>query len=285
MKVGMNMLLWTDDLTDERQLPLLDLLAGIGYDGVEIPMFGAVEPDRFERLGRRLDDLGLERTAVTFRSAEDNPASPDPAVRRRGVEATNRVLDCCAAVGATILCGPYYGPLGVFTGAAVTDVEWSHGVGSMRRVAEHAAGCGVTLAFEYLNRFETYFLNTAADAARFAREVDHPSCRMMYDTFHAHIEEKGVRAAVEACADVLAYVHVSENDRSTPGAGQVAWDETFSALRAAGYDGWYTVEAFGRGLPSIAAATKIWRRMFDSEEQLARDAHAFIRSRSGTVSS
>jgi D-psicose/D-tagatose/L-ribulose 3-epimerase len=139
----------------------------------------------------------------------------------------------------------------------------------------------VTIALEYLNRFEMYLTNTAADLAELVREVDHPRIRMMYDTFHAHIEEKDPRAAIHACADVLVHVHLSENDRSTPGAGQVAWDETFSALREIGYDGWLAIEAFGDALPELAGATKIWRRMFESEEQLARDGAAFVRSQLG----
>ena len=72
-------------------------------------------------------------------------------------------------------------------------------------------------------------------------------------------------------------MHISENDRSTPGRGQVRWRESFDALVAAGYDGWLTIEAFGGALPSIAAATKIWRPMFESEEQLSRDGLAYIR--------
>ena len=61
-----------------------------------------------------------------------------------------------------------------------------------------------------------------------------------------------------------------------PGTGSVAWDETFDALSAIGYDGWLTVEAFGNFLPNLAAATKIWRPLFESEEQLAIEAHAFL---------
>ena len=80
---------------------------------------------------------------------------------------------------------------------------------------------------------------------------------------------------------MLVHVHISENDRRTPGAGGVKWDETFDALKAAGYDGWLTVEAFGLALPEIAAATKIWRRMYQSEEQLARDALAFMKQQVG----
>jgi D-psicose/D-tagatose/L-ribulose 3-epimerase len=37
------------------------------------------------------------------------------------------------------------------------------------------------------------------------------------------------------------------------------------------------VEAFGLALPALVAATKIWRRMYQSEEQLARDALAFMK--------
>ena len=64
-----------------------------------------------------------------------------------------------------------------------------------------------------------------------------------------------------------------------PGTGSVAWDATFDALQDIGYDGWLTVEAFGNTLPNLAAATKIWRKLFDNEEQLASDAYAFLSSR------
>jgi D-psicose/D-tagatose/L-ribulose 3-epimerase len=99
----------------------------------------------------------------------------------------------------------------------------------------------------------------------------------MYDTFHANIEEKSVADAIRAGGKMIAHVHISENDRSTPGQGAIRWAENFDALKEIGYDGWLTVEAFGLALPEIAAATKIWRRMFTSEEQLAKDALAFMK--------
>jgi D-psicose/D-tagatose/L-ribulose 3-epimerase len=184
-------------------------------------------------------------------------------------------------VGAQNLVGPYHSALGIFSGAGPTEDEWKWGVDSMRQVAEHAGSVGVMLGVECLNRFETYLLNTHSDAARFVREVDHPSCRMMYDTFHSNIEEKNIAAAIRSCQDVLTHVHISENDRSTPGTGNVNWQENFDTLMEVGYDGWMVVEAFGLALPEIAAATKIWRRMYDSEEQLARDALAFMKQEVG----
>jgi D-psicose/D-tagatose/L-ribulose 3-epimerase len=275
MKYGMNLLLWTGEMHD-GMIPVLKLLKTLGYDGVEIPIFNTSLD--YARWGQILDDHGLARTAVTVRGVDDNPISPDASVRKKGIEGNMRVLDCCAAAGCTTLVGPFHSALGHFSGSGRTDDEWKWAVESMRATAEHAGKVRVTLGVECLNRFETYLLNTHADSARFCREVDHPRCRMMYDTFHANIEEKSVRLALHACQDMLCHVHISENDRSTPGKGLVRWCENWDALREINYNGWLTVEAFGQALPDIAAATKIWRRMFESEEQLARDAIAFMRS-------
>jgi D-psicose/D-tagatose/L-ribulose 3-epimerase len=248
----------------------------MGFDGVELPLFN-LDLD-YAAWGKRLDDLGLERTAVTVRGEEDNPISPDAAVRAAGVANTKRALDCCQAAGATALVGPYHSALGYFTGQGPTADEWKYGVESMQQVAEHAGQVDVVLGLECLNRFECYLLNTHADSTRFVKEVGHSHCRAMYDTFHAHIEEKSIPGAIRACADVLCHVHISENDRSTPGQGNVRWAENFDTLKAVGYDGWMTIEAFGLALPELVAATKIWRRMYDSEEQLARDGLAFMKA-------
>lgn len=278
MKFGMNMFLWNTDVTGEDYLPLFEKLKGMGFDGVEIPIFDA-RPDRFAELGRRLDDIGLERTGVTVRGADDDPNSADPAVRQTGIDATKAAVECCEAGGMDLLAGPFYAGLGVFSGAAPTDEEWERAVVAMREQAEHAGEHGVTIALEALNRFEIYLVNTAADTARLVREVDHPHCRMMIDTFHAHIEETDVVDAIRGCADVLVHIQAAENNRGTPGRGQVRWDETLGALHEIGYDGWVSIEAFGNALPEIAKATSIWRRMFDTEERLAEEGLAFLRQR------
>ncbi|MGB7344234.1 MAG: sugar phosphate isomerase/epimerase [Pirellulaceae bacterium] len=274
MKYGMNLLLWSGEVTDDL-LPVCKQLKDAGYDGVELPMFN-LDLD-YAGLGKKLDDLGLSRTAVTIRGEEDNPISPDAAVRAKGVELTKKTLDCCAAAGVETLVGPYHSAIGYFSGAGPTQDEWKWGVESMRAVAQHAGQVGVKLGVEALNRFECYFLNAHADSARFVREVDHPACGMMYDTFHSNIEEKSVTEAVKAGGDKLFHIHISENDRSTPGQGGVNWAENFDAIKGCGYDGWMVIEAFGLSLPEIAAATKIWRRMFKDEITLATEGLKFMK--------
>jgi D-psicose/D-tagatose/L-ribulose 3-epimerase len=275
MKVGMNMLLWSTDVCGPEYDDVFAMLKDAGFDGIEVPIFDR-EVDKYAELGGRLDRLGLERLAVSARGPDDDPTAAEPA---EAIAATRANIDSAAALGAPILLGPLGAPLGVFSGRPPTAEEKARSVAYLREVAPYAEERGVTIALEYLNRFEMYLTNTAADLAALVRDVDRPSIRMMYDTFHAHIEEKDPGAAIRGCADVLVHVHLSENDRSTPGSGQVAWDETFAALREIGYEGWVAIEAFGDALPDLAGATKIWRRMFESEERLAREGAAFVRGK------
>ncbi|PQO31877.1 sugar phosphate isomerase/epimerase [Bremerella cremea] len=275
MKFGMNLLLWSGD-PDDSLLPVIEELKAAGFDGVEIPLFN-LDVDKWTKYGEKIKAMDLKCTAVTVRNEEDNPISPDAAVRAKGVELNKKTLDCCAALGAETLVGPYHSAIGYFSGAGPTADEWKWGVESMRQVAEYAGDVDVMLGVEALNRFECYLLNVHKDSAKFVREVNHPNCKMMYDTFHSNIEEADMAQAIRDCADVLHHVHISENNRATPGTGHVDFDTNFDALKEVGYDGWMVVEAFGLALPEIAAATKIWRKMFDTELQLAKDGLAFMK--------
>jgi D-psicose/D-tagatose/L-ribulose 3-epimerase len=280
MKLGMNLLLWTDHVT-EAQDPVLEAIKAIGFDAIEVPIFNIDDLKGYERLGRRIKALGLGATAVTVMGPETNPISPDPKVRDAAVTYLDRVLECGQAFGCEILCGPTHSAIGVFSGQGPTDDEFKAGVETLQRVGDKAQARGIRIATEYLNRFENYFLTTAAQTSAFVRAVNHPSVKMMYDSFHAHIEEKDQAAAIATCAAETIHVHISENDRGTPGTGQVHWDSFFSGLKQSGYEGYMTIEAFGRALPSLVAATRVWRDLFPDAMGLCREGHAFIRKNLG----
>ena len=119
MKYGMNMLLWTSDVT-EKEYPTLEQLKRIGYDGVELPVF-AMDAAKFKKLGQKLDELGLERTAVTVcPTPEVNPISGDAKARENGLNHLRQAVDMCHAAGATHLCGPLHSTLGHFVGRGRT---------------------------------------------------------------------------------------------------------------------------------------------------------------------
>lgn len=276
VKLGINMLLWTTQV-GEAHFPILAELKRLGYDGVEFPLFAAGEA-RYRRVRRELDNLGLECTSVAIATAETNPISPDTSVRRAAVDAIRQAIDTTHMLGGSVVCGPLHSALGQFVGRRRTVEEWNWCVETLRQVGDFAEQAGVTVAVEALNRFESYFLNTADDLRRLVDAVGHPNVRAMYDTFHSNIEEREIAAAVRTLAPALAHVHISENHRGTPGEGLVRWEETFAALRAAGYDGWLTIEAFGPSLPDLSAMC-IWRELFDSEMGLAERGLAFMRAR------
>lgn len=278
MKTGMNLLLWTDHVTEVHD-GLLDQLKGLGFDAVEIPIFDTSDLKPYERLGRRLSSLGLRATAVTVMSPETNPISPDAKIRDAAVSHLDRVMECAQAFGGEILCGPTHSAIGVFSGQGPTEDEFKAGVETLQRAGEKAQSRNIKIAVEYLNRFEIYFLTTAAQTVRFVEAVNHPSVKMMYDSFHANIEEKDQARAFASCAKHVIHVHVSENDRGTPGTGGVNWNSFWSGINGHGFDGLLTIEAFGRALPALAAATRVWRDLFDDPMNLCRDGLAFIRQR------
>lgn len=275
MKIGMNLLLWADHVSEAHD-GVLDTIKGLGYDAVEVPIFNTTDLKDYARLGKRLQSLGLSATAVTVMGPDANPISPDAKVRAAAVAYLDRVLECGQQFGCEILCGPLHSAIGVFSGTGPTETEFQHGVATLQEAAQKAEARGIKLAVEYLNRFENYFLTTAAQTSRFVKAVDHPSCKMMYDSFHAHIEEKDQARAIASCAADTIHVHVSENDRGTPGTGQVQWDSFFGGLKQTAYDGYMTIEAFGTALPALAAATRVWRDLFPDATGLCREGLAFI---------
>ncbi|HEV3143028.1 MAG TPA: sugar phosphate isomerase/epimerase [Gemmataceae bacterium] len=277
MKTGMNLLLWTTHVTSEHY-PLLAKLKVAGYDGVEIPLFEG-DANHYRGVRAELDRNGLKCTAVMCATPEANPISPDAKLREAAVQRLKWGIEMSSILGAGILCGPYHSPLAVFSGTGPTEDEKSRAADVLRQAAEFAQPAKVKLCIEYLNRFECYFLTTAAEAAALVNRVNHPSFRTMYDTFHAHIEEKNQKRAIKTVGPVLGHVHISENDRGTPGTGQVAWDESFQALREVGYDSWLVIEAFGRALPALAAATKVWRDLFPNPEEVYEKGLKFMKQK------
>lgn len=278
MKIGMNMLLWTGHVTDELR-PQLEAIKATGFDGVEIPVFDASDASHYRALGALLDDIGLERTAVALIPDEaHSPVVSDAAPRAAALDHLKAVVECCEALGAQVLVGPYYQPLGVFTGEKPTNDELARCAEVHRAFAPIARDAGMTMALEPLNRFEAYLLNTADQSVAYCQRVAEAGFGILYDTFHANIEEKDPIAALHTVhqAGFLNHVHISENDRGTPGKGHAKIRETITALKAIGYDGWLTIEAFGRAVPELAAATRVWRDFFPNPEEVYTEGYRYI---------
>ena len=279
MKIGFNMLLWTTNLVED-QFDLLKKIKDVGYDGVEIPIFGGEEKvSHFANIGKVLKDNGLDCTSVTVIPDEDrSPISNNEKSRANALEYMKWAIDCSAALGSEILGGPYHQPLGIFSGEPPSQKEKEYAAKVHQDAADYAKQVSINLSIEPLNRFECYFLNIGQDASDYVDLVNRDNFGYLYDTFHANIEEKDPVGIINKTIKNINHIHISENDRGTPGKGNVPWAETFEAIKNSGYDGWLTIEAFGRALPDLAAATRVWRDFFPSKEEVYEEGYKFIKT-------
>lgn len=275
MKFGVNTFIWSAAF-DKSSLPLLPLIKANGFDGVEVPLF---RPSTFAAADIRggLTENDLECTICSVLVDGLSLISDDAGVRAKTQSHLRDAIACAAEVGARILAGPLYSPVGYLPGRRRTADEWKWAVEGYQTIAGTLAAHNVTLAIEPLNRFETYFLNTAQDAAALCDEVSHPNVGILFDTFHANIEEKNIAQGYRTIGRHLKHVHTCENDRGIPGSGHVEWPEVFAALRELNYDGWLTIESFGFALGDLSSAAAIWRDIERTPESIAFEGIKFLK--------
>ncbi|HWA97714.1 MAG TPA: sugar phosphate isomerase/epimerase family protein [Pirellulales bacterium] len=274
MKFGVNTFIWSAEF-DQSNVPLLPLIKEAGFDGVEVPL---LHPESFDASGIRklLDAYDLECNVCTALTAGLSLIAEDSDVRRKTRLHLRNVVEAAAGAGAQIVAGPVYSPVGYFSGRRRTLEEWKRAVDGLQSLGDLLLANDVTLAIEPLNRFETYFLNTAADAAALATQIGHPNVGVLFDTFHANIEEKSVANGYRTVGKHLKHVHTCENDRGIPGSGHVDWKSVFQALRDLKYDGWLTIESFGFALGDMSAAAAIWRDIEVTPDSIAFEGIKFL---------
>jgi D-psicose/D-tagatose/L-ribulose 3-epimerase len=277
MIFGIHSLLFRETFLD-KDLPLLEHCKKMGFDAVEIIPF---DPDNFpaKKVKSAAADLGLTINIGYGMPEEYNVISPDPAVRKRGREFAKRLVDLSNDAGAKVFGGAIYCGWGYLSGKMRTEEEWKWGVDACHEVADHALKTSeLVIGIETLNRFESHFINTVADAKKFIDAVGLPNVKVHLDTFHMIREEDDIPQAVLGAKGCVGYVHACENQRGIPGSGLVPWAGFFSALRDIGYDGCITIESFNPDIESVAKLCCIWRKLADSPDQLATDGLRFLKS-------
>lgn len=276
-KIGFNVLAWTAAVSDDL-FPILDRLKGIGYDGAEFYL-GPQESVAYQRVGNYTKDIGLETTAVVTLGANENPVSESAEIRKNALNKIKWAVDRAHDLNAKVICGPFHSAHTIFVNRPAMEQEYALAGEVLHAAADYAAQANITFALEALNRFECYLCNTMEQLLKLVKAADHPNVRAMFDTHHSNIEEKKYATALQTIAPVLAHVHISENDRGTPGDGQVLWDDAFSSLAAINYQGWLTIEAFSRNDPDFANAIGVWREFSDPWD-IAENGYKFIREMS-----
>jgi D-psicose/D-tagatose/L-ribulose 3-epimerase len=275
MKFGVNTFIWSAQY-DATVRAMLPSIKEQGFDGVEVPLF---RPSEFPaaQIRKETEANGLACTVCSVLVQGFSLIDDDARVRRQTQQHLRDTILAASEAGVSLIAGPLFCPVGYLPGRRRTADEWSRAVEGYQNITDALVASHVTLAIEPLNRFETFFLNTAADAAALCDQVAHPNIGILFDTFHANIEEKDIAQGYRTVAKHLKHVHTCENDRGIPGSGHVEWNAVFQALKDLNYDGWLTIESFGFAIGELSAAAAIWRDIERTPESIAFEGIQFLK--------
>jgi len=271
---GAHAFIWAGEWTPEAAEKVIRGAAEAGLDFVEIPL---LHPESMDVSGTRalLEEHGLGCTcSLGLPKNAHLPSAPEEAE-----EFLRQAVDVTAELGSPVLCGVIYGHLGTLTGKPPEDGELDAVARVLKSVARHAAEQGVSLGIEAVNRYETYLINLAEQASVMVDRISEPNVFVHLDTYHMNIEEKGFSGPIYATGEKMQYIHLSESDRGTPGAGNVHWDDVFRGLSAIGYEGYLVMESFAAINEDIAGATALWRDVVGDPDALIRDGLSFLRAK------
>ena len=278
---GANTWIWVSPLTDADLAKLAPRLAGWGFDVIELPVEhpGDWDPARAAVL---LADLGLGATVCAVMPPGRELVAADPEVVAATQDYLRRCVDHAAAVGSAVVAGPMYASVGRTWRPAPGERDRLAGelVAALAPVADHAAASGVRLAVEPLNRYETSVVNTVDQGLAMIADLAAAAVGLALDMYHLNIEEQDPAAAVRRAGETgrLAHVQVCANDRGAPGADHMDWPALRDALEAVGYAGPLCIESFTAENASSATAASIWRPLARTQDAIATDGLAFLRS-------
>jgi D-psicose/D-tagatose/L-ribulose 3-epimerase len=279
MEFGANGWIWGAGIDTDEFERLVARAASMGFDTFELPIEAVGDVD-YERGGDLLAEHGLDASVVVAMTEDRDLLHEDPAVREQGMAYVRECIEATAALGGTNLVGPLYAAVGRTWRQTPADRREAVAllVEELSELAAYAADHGVVLCVEPLNRFETSFLNTVEQTMTVIERVDHDACGVLFDTFHANIEEADFGDAIRRAGSSLEHVHACGNDRGAPGNGHLPWPDIAAALDEVGYDGPLVIETFTPDVESIARAAAIWRPLAASQNQLARDGLSFLQA-------
>ncbi|WGW12213.1 sugar phosphate isomerase/epimerase family protein [Saxibacter everestensis] len=263
----------------DQDVDQFDYALKLGYDLFEV----CIEDTNLvssQALNSAAERTGLAISICGAFGPERDVSHEDFANRREGIGYLKHCVDVAAEVGSPHVAGPMYSATGKarLLSPAERAEQRAQAVDSLREAADYAGERGVRLAIEPLNRFETDLVNTVEQGLELCSLIDRENVGLMLDTFHMNIEEKAPGAAIRLAGDKVFHFQVSENDRGTPGSGNVAWADVFSALRDINYRGAIVVESFLPTVAEIARAVSLWRPVAGSMDELAREGLAFIQA-------
>ncbi len=274
MKFGVFFAYWTKEWKGDY-LHFAERVHRLGFDVLEVSageLLNMSDSDLRE-LRALTKDLGIEITSNTGLPRDKDIASPDPSVRRAGLKWVTEIMQAMDKLDSRVLAGVLYSHWPCDFSDVDKEAAWERGVEGVRSAAKVAESLGIDYCLEVVNRFETFILNTSAEAVEYCKDVGSPNVKVLLDTFHMNIEEDNIGDAIRTAGEFLGHLHVGENNRKVPGKGHLPWAEIGQALRDIDYQGAVVMEPFVTMGGKIGEDIKVWRDLSNgaTPDQLDQD--------------
>ncbi len=271
---------YMDDLCVTRGMSLvawIDLAASLGVDGLEMypGFFTSLEPSYLAGVRAALRRHGL---AMPMLCASPDFTQPDPLARRAEVERHNRMIDLVAFFDA-----PPPRTCRVLSGQRRPAVSEDDGVSMVVECIEtllpYAAERGVILAMEnhYKDNYWTYpeFAQQLPVFRRIVEAIESPWFGVNYDPSNAILAGDDPLVVLDAVKTRVVSMHASDRGlqpgytlddlrareegvgyaailrHGEIGTGLNDFPVIFRTLRAAGFDGWVSIEDGMNGLEEL----------------------------------
>lgn len=170
-------------------------------------------------------------------------AAATPAERQAAVASLRRGIELAAeygAIGTTLARShtlPDLSPLW-----SANELARALVVDGLRQVQPLCRELGVCVLVEPLNRYESSFIQTLAEAAAICEEVGEGTLKILADFYHMQLEESDIEAAVVAAGQHIGLVHVADSNRCEPGTGHADFRPLFRGLKRLDYQGYVSLE-------------------------------------------
>lgn len=276
-RFGVHAGLWGFDWTPASADRVIGEAAALGFDLIEIPAIDRSVLDA-EDTRRAVERHGIEPVVSLALGPDDDISDGDPARSDAGEHRLAEAVTFADEIGARFVGGVVYSAMTRYH-RPPTAAGRDNSLAVLRRIAARAAKRGITLGVEYVNRYESNLLNTAAQTVRFLDDLGADNVVLHLDTFHATIEEPTLAAGVRDAGARLGYIHASESHRGELGTGAVDWAALAAQLRAIEYHGPITVETFSSAvLPTVDAVDiGLWRALWADPTATAAASLAVLR--------
>jgi len=252
----------SDTFPDLELRDMFKYAAGLGYQAVELAPYSfcnsvmEVSPAERNKIRKWAEEAGINITGIHSLFTPIPGITPrfgcppglqlnsaDPSIRLKTKEYLKELMRLCGEVGGKNVVLGSASARSVPEGISY-DEAWRSARDAFRECSELGAQYGVNLCLEPIHAALTNFINTPEEAVKMVKDVGHPNCRWILDTFAMNAQGVDLAQAIQQFGDTLAHVHVNDDNRSWPGSGSIDFNSVARALKSINYDGYVSVEVF-----------------------------------------